>query len=77
VAGRIIGHIRHVVEDLVGTSAAIGLRILYGGSVTPENFPPFAAHPEVDGGLIGGASLRADSFIALTQQASDSGRAAN
>jgi triosephosphate isomerase len=71
VAGNVIGHIRRVVGDLVGTDAAMSLRILYGGSVTPENFPPFAAHAEVDGGLVGGASLNADSFIALTKQAAD------
>lgn len=68
LAGRIIAHIRGVVRSLVGDQAE-GLRILYGGSIAPENFPPFMAHPEIDGGLVGGASLRADSFLTLVRQA--------
>jgi len=70
VAGRVIGYIRSVVESMLGEQAE-GLRILYGGSVTPENFSPFIAHPEIDGGLVGGASLRADSFLALVHQAAE------
>jgi len=70
VAGRIIGHIRSVVRALVGEQAD-ALRILYGGSIAPDNFPPFMAHPEIDGGLVGGASLRADSFLALARQAAE------
>jgi len=68
VAGKVIGHIRSVVRSMLGQQAET-LRILYGGSVTPENFAAFIAHPEVDGGLVGGASLRADSFLALVRQA--------
>jgi triosephosphate isomerase len=70
LAGRVIGHIRGVVRSLVGDQAD-GLRILYGGSITPENFPPFMAHAEIDGGLVGGASLRADSFLTLARQAAE------
>jgi triosephosphate isomerase len=70
VAGKAIGYIRSVVKDLVGEKAD-ALRILYGGSVTPDNFASFMAHPEIDGGLVGGASLRADSFLALVRQAAD------
>jgi triosephosphate isomerase (TIM) len=70
VAGKVIGYIRSVVKDMVGNDAD-GLRILYGGSVTPENFASFMAHPEIDGGLVGGASLRADSFLALVRQAAE------
>ena len=43
--------------------------ILYGGSVTPDNFAEILAIPEVAGGLVGGASLRADTFLALIAQA--------
>ncbi|MEA2642038.1 MAG: triosephosphate isomerase [Chloroflexota bacterium] len=68
-ASRVIGHIRRVVANVVSSSAADGLRILYGGSVTPENFPSFIERAGIDGGLVGGASLRADSFITLCQQA--------
>jgi triosephosphate isomerase len=70
VAGKVIGYIRSVVRDMVGEGAD-GLRILYGGSVTPENFAPFMSQPEIDGGLVGGASLRADSFLALVHQAAE------
>ncbi len=48
---------------------AEGLRILYGGSVKPENAAELFAQPDVDGGLIGGASLRADSFLAICRAA--------
>jgi len=46
-------------------SLAEGLRILYGGSVKPDNAAELFAQPDVDGGLIGGASLKADSFLAI------------
>jgi triosephosphate isomerase len=70
IAGRVIGHIRGVVRDMLGEQAG-ALRILYGGSIAPDNFAPFIAHPEIDGGLVGGASLRADSFLALARQAAE------
>jgi len=73
IAGRIIGHIRSVVRSTLQEQAD-SLRILYGGSVTPENFASFMAHPEIDGGLVGGASLRADSFLALVRQAAEAKR---
>ncbi len=69
-AGRVIGHIRRIVKDMFGDTAAQEMRVLYGGSVTPENFEPFIQHPEIDGGLVGGASLKADSFLQIVQQAS-------
>jgi triosephosphate isomerase (TIM) len=68
-AGRVIGHIRHIVGDVFGDAAAREMRVLYGGSVTPENFEPFIQHPEIDGGLVGGASLKADAFLQLVHQA--------
>lgn len=68
-AGRTIGHIRSVVASLYGGPAAQALRVQYGGSVNPEVFPGFAAHPEIDGALVGGASLRADAFLAIVRQA--------
>jgi len=54
---------RDVVRDLAGR-----VRILYGGSVTPENIDEFMAREHVDGGLVGGASLRAASFAELTRR---------
>jgi triosephosphate isomerase len=73
-AGRVAGHIRHIVGDMFGAATANDMRVLYGGSVTPENFVPFIEHAEIDGGLVGGASLRADSFLEITRQASRSPR---
>jgi len=70
VAGGVIGHIRSVVRSMLDNQAD-ALRILYGGSIAPDNFPPFMAHPDIDGGLVGGASLRADSFLTLARQAAE------
>jgi triosephosphate isomerase len=44
-------------------------RIQYGGSVTPDNASELLAQPEVDGALVGGASLKADSFAAIVRAA--------
>lgn len=60
---------RTVLEDLYGQQPATGLRILYGGSVKPDNAADLFAQPDIDGGLIGGASLKADSFLAICQAA--------
>src|SRR5579875_3496879 len=48
---------------------AEGVRVLYGGSVTPENAAELLALPDVDGALVGGASLDADSFAAIAAAA--------
>lgn len=48
---------------------AHGLRILYGGSVKPDNAKTLFAQPDVDGGLIGGASLKVDDFVSICQAA--------
>jgi len=50
-----------------------GTRILYGGSVKPENAAAIFAMPDVDGGLIGGASLVAQDFLAIVRAASTKG----
>ena len=49
--------------------AAEGVRILYGGSVTPENIESLMAEPEVNGALVGGASLKPDSFAKIVKGA--------
>jgi triosephosphate isomerase len=59
------GHVRHVVEKKHGTDAAGGLRILYGGSVKPDNIKDLMAQVDVDGALVGGASLDATSFAQI------------
>jgi triosephosphate isomerase len=46
-----------------------GIRIQYGGSMKPENAPELLAQPDIDGGLIGGASLEADAFLAIVAAA--------
>jgi triosephosphate isomerase len=50
------------------SSAAARVRVLYGGSVKPDNIAALMAEPDVDGGLVGGASLLAESFIKIVQQ---------
>ena len=65
-------HIRSVVADQLGSDLADGLRILYGGSVNPGNIADFMAQTDVDGALVGGASLNADAFRAITQAIADS-----
>ena len=56
---------RKVLASLFGDSAAQGIRIQYGGSVKAENARELFGQPDIDGGLIGGASLQADSFIKI------------
>ncbi|MBK8915933.1 MAG: triose-phosphate isomerase [Phycisphaerales bacterium] len=62
-------HIRRELRRIVGSAAADNVRILYGGSVKPDNAAEIFAQPDVDGGLIGGASLSADSFAAIVRAA--------
>ncbi len=57
--------IRQEVATLCGRAAATAMRILYGGSVKPENIRGLIAQPDIDGALVGGASLKADSFAAI------------
>jgi triosephosphate isomerase len=57
--------IRQQVKSLYNTEIAEGLRIQYGGSVTPENVSTLMAMPDIDGALVGGASLKPESFAAL------------
>ncbi len=67
-AGETIGLIRRLVAELYGIDFAQALRILYGGSVTPDNIAELMAQPEVDGGLVGGASLKAVDFVSIVLQ---------
>lgn len=53
------------------TTRSSEMRILYGGSVKPDNAPILFAQPDIDGGLIGGASLKSVDFLAIAQAASD------
>jgi triosephosphate isomerase len=60
-------YIRQLVRDKFGDSIADDLTILYGGSCKPSNARVLFANPDVDGGLIGGASLDVQDFIAIVQ----------
>lgn len=69
-ANTVIGiHIRGTLNELFGSTVADGLRILYGGSVTPANIAEFMAQPDIDGGLVGGASLKAADFETIVKEA--------
>jgi len=61
--------IRPALSDLFGEENAGAIRILYGGSVTASNAAEFFAFPDIDGALVGGASLKPDEFIAITKAA--------
>ncbi|MGQ9493427.1 MAG: triose-phosphate isomerase [Anaerolineae bacterium] len=67
-ANAIIGEVvRGTVASLFGKGTAQALRIQYGGSVSPENIAEFMTQPEIDGALVGGASLTAAKFVAITR----------
>lgn len=60
-------HIRSLLAEQYSDEIANGISILYGGSVKPANAESIFQKPDVDGGLIGGASLKADDFLAIVQ----------
>jgi triosephosphate isomerase len=61
--------VRKSLADMFGLEVARDIRIQYGGSVKPENAADFFAQPDIDGALVGGASLKAESFIAIAEAA--------
>lgn len=64
-AGETIGTIRRALAARYSTEVAEAVRIQYGGSVKPGNIRDFMAHPEIDGALVGGASLDPESFALI------------
>jgi len=68
-ANRVCGHIRAQVRRLFGSPAAEGVRIQYGGSVKPDNAAELLAASDIDGALVGGASLKAEDFAAIVTAA--------
>jgi triosephosphate isomerase (TIM) len=66
-AAHVIGAIRRQVASLFGDAAAQRTRIQYGGSVKPGNIREFMAHPDIDGALVGGASLEPDDFALIVK----------
>ncbi len=67
IAQDICAYIRQLINDLFGKIAAQKVQILYGGSVKPENVHAYLGAEDVDGALVGGASLKSDSFKALLE----------
>ena len=61
--------IRPALTDLFGVENAAAIRILYGGSVTAANASEFFTYVDIDGALVGGASLKPDEFVAITKAA--------
>ena len=68
-ANEAIGYIRGLVADVCGSAIADATRIQYGGSVKADNAAELMAQPEIDGALVGGASLDADAFAAIVRAA--------
>lgn len=68
-AAEAYGFIRRKVRDLFGPLAGSSVRILYGGSVTSENASALMGEPEVDGLLVGGASLKLEEFLQVIERA--------
>jgi len=68
-ADRVSGLIRNEISTLMGAEVARQIRILYGGSVKPDNMAEFASQKNIDGALVGGASLEAQSFLGIVANA--------
>ncbi|WP_152399639.1 triose-phosphate isomerase [Paenibacillus cellulositrophicus] len=68
-ANEVISYIRSLVEGLYGKEVADQVRIQYGGSVKPENVKEYMGQSDIDGALVGGASLQPASFIQLVEGA--------
>jgi triosephosphate isomerase (TIM) len=74
-AAEVHGYLRGLLSELASKEIAQTVRILYGGSVKAENAETLMAESEVDGALVGGASLDAQSFIGIVRKAARSGAA--
>jgi len=70
-ANETIGFIRQHIARQYGKRIAQEVRILYGGSVTANNIAEFVNQPEIDGALVGGASLKASEFLSIVRQTSE------
>lgn len=68
-ANEVISYIRELVKGLYGEDVASKVRIQYGGSVKPENVTEYMGQSDIDGALVGGASLQPASYIQLVQGA--------
>ncbi len=70
-ANETIGFVRRNIAKLYDKEIAQDLRILYGGSVTADNTAEFMHQSEIDGALVGGASLKANQFLSIVRQTSE------
>jgi triosephosphate isomerase len=68
IANKAIAVIRREVASLVGAAKAETVRVLYGGSVTPDNVAEFVSLDGIDGALVGGASLKVDAFAGIARE---------
>jgi triosephosphate isomerase len=66
-ANEVHAAIREALRDACGAQSAEQIRILYGGSVSPDNVDSLLSRPDIDGALVGGASLKADSFVRIVR----------
>jgi triosephosphate isomerase len=66
-AQEVHGSIRAILTETIGAETAKHIRIQYGGSVKPENIADLMSKPDVDGALVGGASLKADEFARIVK----------
>ena len=66
-----VAFIRKLISDKFGMVTAVNARILYGGSVTPGNIAEFIEQPDIDGALVGGASLKVDEFTAIVKSTAE------
>lgn len=64
-AQKVAGFLRKSCEEMFGAQVSENMRILYGGSVKPENIAEFSTEPDIDGALVGGASLDPQSFAGI------------
>jgi len=70
-ANEVCAHIRSVVANQFGSDVAEAIRIQYGGSVKPANIAEYMSQPDIDGALVGGASLEPQSFLQLLEAESN------
>jgi triosephosphate isomerase len=67
-AQEVCGAIRKTLAEIFGQETGDAIRILYGGSAKPENIAGFLAKEDIDGALVGGASLKAESFVSMIEK---------
>ena len=69
------GYLRGLISELASRELAQSVRILYGGSVKPDNAAAFTEEPDIDGVLVGGASLEAPGFLSIAKKSAAKGGA--